>query len=249
MPEDDKKVKLLSMIVLLLSVVCSLCLGTVTYVMVTKELPFEIQQHFLFDDKNYGPLDDEYKAADIPINASSVDEVTLLKLHDKLKQKEMDLSEKLKNYEQTKGMLDDLNMTSMKIKEETAKKLAEIQQERKDKAAEIKQLMADLDAEREKFDEEKKNVDAAIITKIASTLASMKPSTAMIIINDLDVTESARLLNQMTKEQRSDIIAQMIEITDFGGKTLKDTERLNFRRKANEIILEIRKLKDPGVTP
>jgi len=94
------------------------------------------------------------------------------------------------------------------------------------------------------FDESQVNLEEKIIKKIAGTLQLMQASASMIIISDLDVLESARFLNEMPAQKRSEILAQMVTVTELNGKKLSDTDQLSFRLKANEIVKELRKLKE-----
>ena len=71
----------------------------------------------------------------------------------------------------------------------------------------------------------------------------MQPLTSMLIINDLEIDEASRLLNAMSKEKRAQVLSQMIEVTQVDGNKLSVSDKINFRRKANEIIRKLRELK------
>ena len=89
-----------------------------------------------------------------------------------------------------------------------------------------------------------KFVDTSIVRKVAQTLESMQPLTSMIMLNDLDIKESARLLNAMDKDKRAKILSQMIEVQEVSGMKLSIKDRINFRKRANDIIKELRVLKE-----
>ena len=92
--EDGKKVKLLLLMVLFLSAVCSVCLALATYTHITGELPFDLEAHYKFREETYAAKEKVIQAAELPIRENSIDEVTLRKLHAEMIEKEKELKAK-----------------------------------------------------------------------------------------------------------------------------------------------------------
>lgn len=241
--EENKKVKLLLMMLLLTSCVAAFCLGTLAYTMGTGELPYEIKvpEQFKSDIPKEQP---KYKAAAIPIDESTPDEVTLRSLHDELQEKTKKLSVKESEIQESIKTMEQLVASANDIDAKTQAKLTEILAARKAKVDDIKGLQDKLDLDKKAFIDSQSNLDAKIINRIALTLADMQAENAMIILSDLDAIETARMLNEMTLQKRSDILEELVRVTKINGKTLTPADQLSFRKKANEIVLELRKLKE-----
>lgn len=242
--DDAKKVRLLLLMVLFLSAVCSLCLALATYTHITGELPFDLEAHYKFRDETYEAREKEIQAAELPIRENSIDEVTLRKLHAEMIEKEKQLNAKEARLEETEQLVNTILINADTLKNDTMKVLEELKETREQKKKEFERMEADLDAKKKKFNEEMKFVDTSIVRKVAQTLESMQPLTSMIMLNDLDVKESARLLNDMDQDKRAKILSQMIEVQEVSGVKLSIQDKIKFRKRANDIIKELRVLKE-----
>lgn len=241
--DDSKKVRMLLLIVLLLSAVCSLSLALATYTHITGELPFDLEAHYKFRDETYGAEKIEMKAAELPIQENSIDEVTLRTLHEEMKEKEVSLSAREERVAEKEALVKSLLQNVDTSRKKTLEVLEEVKKARADSKKDFEKQKADIAAQKQSFVNSKKLLDTNIVKKISSTLESMQPLTSMLIINDLEVDEASRLLNAMDREKRAQILAQMIEVTEVGGNKLNVSDKINFRRKANEIIRKLRELK------
>ena len=241
--EEKKKVKVLLMLLLLTSCVSAFCLGTLAYTMATGELPYDIQipEKFKSDMPTVQP---KYQAAEIPIEDRTPDELTLRTLHDELQDKKKKLSDKEEQIKESIQTMEQLVSNANDIEAKTTKVLEEIKKERAEKVKEIEEKQKKLDADVAQFVKSQSLLDAKIINRIALTLADMQPRSAMLILSDLDAIETARMLNEMSLQNRSAILEQLVTITELNGKTLTAADQLSFRKKANEIVLELRKLKE-----
>ncbi|MCH2205397.1 MAG: hypothetical protein MK132_05970 [Lentisphaerales bacterium] len=242
--DDAKKVRLLLLMVLFLSAVCSVCLALATYTHITGELPFDLEAHYKFRDETYAAKEKVIQAAELPIRENSIDEVTLRKLHAEMIEKEKDLNAKEERLKETEALVDTILANADTLKSDTMKVLAELKETKEQNKKDFKRMSDDLEAQKKKFEEEMKFVDTSIVRKVAQTLESMQPLTSMIMLNDLDIKESARLLNAMDKDKRAKILSQMIEVQEVSGMKLSIKDRINFRKRANDIIKELRVLKE-----
>jgi flagellar motility protein MotE (MotC chaperone) len=241
---ETKKVRILLLMMLIMSGVCSMALGLMAYTVVTGELPYDINSYYLFRDETYAGREKEMKAADLPISQGTIDEITLRKLHEELQKKGDALKADEERVSQNKDLVEQLVQQSTAIKTKTEEILENIRKEKESQKNDYEKMNSDLDAKRKDFEDRMSYVDTKIVEKIAATLASMKPQTAMLILNDLEIAESSRMLNKMDKEKQASILSQMIEATEINGVKLSQIDKVSFRRKANEIIAELRKLKE-----
>lgn len=247
--EENKKVKLLLMMLLLTSCVSAFCLGILAFTMATGELPFDmkIPEQFKSDIPKEQP---KYETAEIPIEDRTPDELSLRTLHDELLEerkrlalKEQEIGESIKTMEQLVSNANDIDAKTQKV-------LEDIKAERKKKVDDIVAEQKKLDFEKDAFLKSQALLDKEIVNRIALTLADMQPSSAMVILSDLDAIETARMLNEMNLQNRSAILEQLVTITELNGNKLKPADQLSFRKKANEIVLELRKLKEkPSSVP
>ena len=249
--ENSKKVKILLMMLLLTSCVAAFCLGTLTYTFATGEMPFELKalEQFRPDIPEEQP---KHKAAIIPYQVRTPDELTLRELADDFTDRINSLNDREKQIEESKVTMEALIKNAETIRTETVAKLEEIKKEKESKLSEIAAAKKALDDAQKAFDDSQVNLEEKIIKKIAGTLSLMQPTASMVIISDLDVLESARFLNEMDARKRSEILSQMVTVTKLNDKELSNTDQLSFRLKANEIIKELRKLKENpegGQTP
>lgn len=241
--ENSKKVKMLLLMLMLTSCVAAFCLGILTYTLATGEMPFDIKalEQFKPDIPEEKP---KHKAAVIPYQVRTPDELTLRELADDFTDRINSLNEREKQIEESKVAMEALINNAETIKAETVAKLEEIKKEKVDKLSEIGAAQKALDDAQKAFADSKVNLEKTIIEKIAGTLSLMPSNASMIIISDLDILESARFLNEMTPQKRSEILSQMVTVTTLNEKTLSANDQLSFRLKANEIIKELRKLKE-----
>ena len=242
--DDSKKVRLLLLMVLFLSAVCSMCLALATYTHITGELPFDLEAHYKFRDDTYEGEEKVIEAAELPIRENSIDEVTLRKLHLEMLDKEKQIKEKETRLQETEQLVSSILANAESLKAKTVKTLEELKKAKESNDASFKKMTEDLEAKKKKFEEEMKFVDTNIVQKVAQTLESMQPATSMILLNDLDIKEAARLLNAMDKDKRAKVISQMIEVQEVSGVKLSIQDKINFRKKANDIIKELRVLKE-----
>ncbi|MCM8534323.1 MAG: hypothetical protein NE334_00140 [Lentisphaeraceae bacterium] len=241
--DDSKKIRMLLLIVLLLSAVCSLSLALATYTHITGELPFDLEAHAQFRDETYGAAKIELKAAELPIQENSIDEVTLRTLHKEMKEKEQTLISREERVVEKEGLVKSLLLNAETSRKKTVEVLESVKKERADAKKDFEAQKAEIAAQKQSFVDSKKLLDTNIVKKISSTLESMQPLTSMLIINDLEIDEASRLLNAMSKEKRAQVLSQMIEVTQVDGNKLSVSDKINFRRKANEIIRKLRELK------
>ncbi|MCM8541850.1 MAG: hypothetical protein NE328_16395 [Lentisphaeraceae bacterium] len=241
--EEKKKVKILLMLLLLTSCVAAFCLGTLAFTMATGELPFDIKvpEQFLSDIPKKQP---KYKAAEIPIEDRTPDELTLRSLHDELQEKKAKLTDREEDIKESIKTMEQLVSNANDIEAKTSQVLEDIKKERMEKVKEIQDKLDKLQADTKAFKSSQSNLDAQIINRIATVLADMPPASAMLILSDLDAVETARMLNEMQIPNRSAILEQLVTIKELYGKPLSTTDQLSFRKKANEIVLELRKLKE-----
>lgn len=246
--EEKKKVRLLLMLLLLTSCVAAFCLGTLTYTMATGELPYDIEipKQFKSDMPKVKP---KYKAAEIPIEDQTPDELTLRSLHDELMEKKKKLVDKEDAIKESIKTMEQLVSSASAIEAKTVVALEDIKKARQAKIVDVEVLQKKLDFDIKKFTESKSNLDAKIINRIALTLAEMEARNAMLILSDLDAIETARMLNEMTLQKRSKILEALVSAVEINGKTLTPEDQLSFRKKANEIVLELRKLKEQPFIP
>jgi hypothetical protein len=240
--DESKKIRMLLLLVFLLSAVCSMCLGLATYTHITGELPFDLETHYKFRSESYGAREKKMNAAIVPIQEGTIDEITLRKLHNEMKEKEILLNNKEERLLETEELVKSLLASTETARKKTADTLTAINKAREDKKAEFKKMTADLNSDEAALANSLKTVDGDIVKQIAATLEDMKPLTSMIILNDLDLVEASRLLNSMKKEKRAAILSEMIEVTEVNGVRLSVKDKINFRKKANEIIKELRKM-------
>ena len=249
--DNSKKVKMLLVMLMLTSCVAAFCLGTLAYTFATGEMPFDVRalEQFKPDMPVEKP---KQKAAVIPYQVDSPDEITLRELANDFTDKINSLNEREKQIEESKVTMEALIENAKTIRTETVAKLDEIKVEKKKKTDEIAAAKKSLEDAQKAFDESQVNLEEKIIKKIAGTLSLMQATASMVIISDLDVLESARFLNEMTPQKRSEILSQMITTTKLNDKDLSAADQLSFRLKVNEIIKELRKLKenpDGGTAP
>jgi hypothetical protein len=245
--KESKKVRLLLLIVFFLSAMCSACMGFVAYQLATGELPFDIEKHYKFrDDPPKEKEDIEMISADVPLKDNKIDEETVRKEYKlfyeqrmKLEAKETALAEREElleaNLELTKTLDTHVHERLSIIKKERV----DIEQGNRDAQAKLDKTMLDIQ-------KEKQVQDKNIMLTIAKTLSTMESSTAMVLVSDLDSQLAAKLLNVMPAGSRSDILAQMIEAIKIPGypDPLPASTKTQLRKKANEIIGELRKLKE-----
>lgn len=244
--QETKKVRVLLLLMFLSCCLSAFCLGTLAYTMATGQMPFDINipEQFKSDMPQPQP---KFKAAPLPIEERTPDELTLRELDEEMKEKLMSLDKREMSLKESTEALNQLISNAGDIKKKTEETLEAIKKERKEKVDEVKAEMAKLEMAQKKLEDSQKTLDASIVRKIAGTLSQMRPTTSMILLADLDIKEAARLLNEMTADSRSGILASMIEVTEVDGKKLTTTDKLAFRKKANEIIVELRQLKEnPG---
>ncbi|NQZ56527.1 MAG: hypothetical protein HRT88_03525 [Lentisphaeraceae bacterium] len=242
--QDAKRVNFLVWMMFLLSIVTSLCLGMMSYTLFTGELPFELRQHELFQDYTFEAPPKIEKAAIIPIDIGSRDELALRTLSrelnnkvDELAKREVDLTAKEELFDALQKSVNDaqdkVTAAVNALDDKKAMNLEAIQ--KADKA---------LDDKMEKFQLRFDEAQSERVKKVASTLEAMKPSTAMHLLADFDVPEAANLLLNMTEAKRSAIISEMIEGKSIGDRKLNDLGVKKFRDKARELMFELRKLKE-----
>lgn len=249
--QESKKVRLLLLMVFLLSAVSSACMGFVAYQLATGELPFDIETYYKFrDDPPVKVEVEEVLSAVVPLRDNKIDEATVQREYKLFYEQRVKLVEKEKKLNNIQNLIDAQIQLAEKMDKDTMDKLTMIKAEREDKT------IADEIAEKtlrqlEKDIKDQKIVqDEKISRTIATTLSEMKPVTAMVLISDLDTVLSAKLLNLMEATRRSEILAEMIQATTIAGypDPLPTSTRVQLRKKANEIILELRNIKeDPNL--
>jgi len=249
---DSKKITLLSWMLFLLSLVCSLCLGIVMFTIRSDgDLPFELRGEGIYRDENYLALKEEIKGIkreEMPIDVSSInDEVALRKLSGELLKNKKMLEKREKDLEQRERAL---NATLRSIEAKSAVVREMLDQNKASQEASVIDITnkeGTLNQNKSDFEKKWKNANAAIAKKTADTLAAMKAQTAMSFIYDLEVEEGARLLDQMEEAKRSEILSTMVESTKIDGRDLSVVERSAYKKRANELLLELGKAKYKGV--
>ncbi len=250
--KDSKKVRLLLLMVFLLSALSSACMGIVAYQLATGELPFEIEAQFKFRDDPPKIEEEVIISADVPIKDNKIDEATVHKEYLLFYEQRIKLKEKEKMLLGTQRLIDENIKTAKLIEQRTIEKLNEIKAERVAQKADQDASLNLIKQAQQKFDNDRVVQEKTISQRIATTLSRMEAVTAMVLISDLDIKTSAKLLNLMQQDSRSKILAQMVEAKKIAGypEPLPLSTKTQLRKKANEIILELRKLKeDPLFTP
>ena len=243
MEEDKKKVKILLILLLFSSCVAAFSLGAMTYTFATGEIPFDLQvlEQFKPDEPKPQP---KYKTAPMPIEDNAPDELTLRLLHDELQGRTKKLDDREKQINESIEAMNQLVSNSEEVEKRVKDTLAKIKAEKEASLADIKTQEDSLKAKIKAFDADKNLLDQGIVKSIAGTVTLMGREASMIILSDLDVKETARLMRFMTPQKQSEVLETMVSTTELNGKPLNPADQLSFRKKANEIVVELRKLKE-----
>ena len=234
--DNGKKVKILSWLMFLMSCVLSMSLGLVMYVLRTDgQLPFDLPGNIDFRDETYQAPKKEMKAAKIPYTTGSIDEVTLRTLDGQLRRQQEILQKKEKDIDEKQAVFEQMQVANEQAKKIIDEKLKELEEKSIAQEKKFKENQKILQDERIALQKKIEGTDTDVVKRIASTLAVMKADTAMQLVYDLDLHEASRLLDEMEEVNRSAILSKMIE----SAGPLKNA----YRKKANELIVELRKLK------
>ena len=240
--QDAKRVNFLVWMVFLLSVVTSICLGMMSYTLYTGELPFGLRQHELFSDLHFEAPEKVEKPAIIPVDIGTRDEVALRTLSEELNKKVEELAKRETDLKAKEELFDALQKSVSDAQDKVTEAVNDLDNKKAENLKEIQKAEEKLQERITAYDKRVEEAQSKRVKDVAQTLSAMTPSTAMHLLADFENTQAADILLEMTDEKRSEILAEMIEGKDIGGRKLNELGVKKFREKARELMFELRKV-------